>query len=241
MKKLKKQVQGRKQIVFLDLEGTQFTHEMIAIGAVKATLNKDGTIKKMFPGFKKYVLSKHNVGRIVEELTGITSDLLAKEGLTFDETLPLFKKYVGANFSKSKFVTFGTHDLRILKQSLLYTPEADHGIVTTILKNNLDLSGLINEYVKDENNNTLSLANLCKLFDINPIEPLHDPLNDALMLAYLYNELFKNNDIIKERYAQVLLNANNVARPIKKLLQKIKAGESVNYDDLYHYLQEEIE
>lgn len=241
MKKLHKLVRGRKQIVFLDLEGTQFSHEIIAIGAVKALLNPDGTIKKVFPGFKKYVLAKNSVGRLVEELTGINSDLLAKEGLGFEEVLPLFKKYVGSNFSKTRYVTFGTHDLRILKQSLLYTPEADHGMVTTIIKNNLDLSSIVNEFIKDDNNNTLSLVNLCKLFEISPVEPAHDPLNDALMLAYLYNELYKRHDIVKARYANVLLNMNNVPRPIKKVLQKMKAGESVNYDDLYQYLQEEIE
>lgn len=241
MKKLLKQVRGRKQIVFLDLEGTQFSHETIAIGAVKASLNPDGTVKKFYPGFKKYVLAKHNVGRLVEELTGITSDLLAKEGVGFEEALPLLKKYIGTNFSKSRFVTFGSHDVRILKQSLLYTPEANHGIVTTIIKNHLDLSTLISEYVKDDKNNPLSLTNLCKLFEIPMIEPAHDPLNDALLLGYLYNELFKKTNIIKERYASVLLNINNVPRPIKKALQKIKDGGSITAQDIYQYLEEEID
>lgn len=233
-------MRGVKQVVFLDLEGTQFSHEMIAIGAVKVTLKADGSFKKIFPGFKHYVLAQNSIGRVVENLTGITPDLLAREGVSFTEVLPLLKKYVGNNFAKTKYVTFGNHDLRILKQSQNYNPDADHNIVGVLLKNNLDLSVIINEFIKDDKNNTLSLVNLCKVFNIPPVEPAHDPLNDALMLAYLYRELLVQTDLLKERYAQVLLNLNSVPRPIKKLLNKIKSGESVNYDDLYHYLQDEI-
>ncbi len=241
MKKLRRTVRGVKQVVFLDLEGTQFSHEMIALGAVKATLKPDGSIKKLFPGFKRYVLAKNNVGKLVENLTGINSELLAKEGVDFAEVLPQFKKYVGTNFSKSKFITFGAHDARILKQSLLHTPEADHLLVQAIIKNNLDLNALINEYVKDENNNTLSLTNVCKLLNIEPLEPAHDPLNDALMLAYIYRELLVQTELLKERYALVLMNINNVPRPIKKVLNKLKNKETVSYDDLYHFLKDEIE
>lgn len=240
MKKLSKAVRGRKQLIFLDLEGTQFSHEMIALGAVKATINKDGTIKKLYPGFKKYVLAKENIGHHVQNLTGITSEILQKEGVSFDKVMVMLKKYVGDDLTKTKFVTFGNHDIRILFQSLHYTPEADAEFVKKISKNNVDLCAYINEYIKDENNNTVSLVNLCKLFGIDPVEPAHDPLNDALMLAYLYNELFKQTDIIIKRYNEVLHNMNNLPGPIKKVLNKIKAGESVNNDDFQHYIRDEI-
>jgi len=240
MKKLAKATRGRKQLIFLDLEGTQFSHELIAIGAIKATIKTDGTIKKIYPGFKHYVLATQNVGNYVEKLTGITDDLLAREGIPFDKILLMLKKYVGTNLSKTKFVTFGAHDIRILRQSLAHIPEADHTFIKTIAKNHIDLSAYINEYIKDEKNNTLSLVNLCKLFGVEPVEPAHDPLNDALMLAYLYSELFKKTDILIERYGEVLLNMNNIPRPIKRMLNKIKAGESVNIDDLQEYLRDEI-
>lgn len=241
MKKLRKLVANRKQIVFLDLEGTQFSHELISLGAVKASLNKDGTIKKLSPGFKVYVLARNPVGKIVEELTGINGALLAEKGISYEESLKLFKKYVGVNFSKSIFVTFGTHDLRILQQSLLHSPEGDHQIVKIIARNNLDLSALINEYVKDEKNNTYSLTNLCKLFGVKTDLKAHDALNDALMLSYLYSELFNNGEIIKEHYLALLLRTTNVARPIKKLLNKLNKGESVTVNDLAEYAYEEIE
>lgn len=240
MKKLRKLVRDTKQVVFLDLEGTQFSHELIALGAVKVTLKKDGTFKKVYPGFKIYVLAKNNIGHVVMDLTGITSDLLAKEGCSFPEALVLFRKYVGANFSKSKFITFGNHDLRILRQSLLLNPEANHGYIKTIGQNYIDLSALVNEYVKDDNNNTFSLTNLCKIFSISPIEPSHDPLNDALMLAALYKELLIQDDLLVKYYQKTLLKMNSVPRPIKKLINKLQKDGQVNLEDFNLYVKEEI-
>ena len=46
MKYLEKHLNKRKILCFLDLEGTQFSHEMIALGAVKVDIKKDGSIKK---------------------------------------------------------------------------------------------------------------------------------------------------------------------------------------------------
>ena len=46
MQALEKILKGRKSLCFIDLEGTQFSHEMIAIGAVKVDVRRDGSIKK---------------------------------------------------------------------------------------------------------------------------------------------------------------------------------------------------
>lgn len=46
MKSLFKLIGKRKTIIFLDLEGTQFSHEMIAFGAVRVDLDKNYKVKK---------------------------------------------------------------------------------------------------------------------------------------------------------------------------------------------------
>lgn len=48
MKLIDKLLNGSKTIVFLDFEGTQISQEIIAIGAVKVTLDKNN-IKKILP------------------------------------------------------------------------------------------------------------------------------------------------------------------------------------------------
>ena len=49
MKILDRKLRKKRTLVFVDLEGTGFSHEMIEIGAYLATLNEDGTIKRSAP------------------------------------------------------------------------------------------------------------------------------------------------------------------------------------------------
>ena len=64
MRALKKIVSNRKTLCFLDLEGTQFSHEMIAIGALKVDLKKDGTVKKIAKPFYSLVIPKNKIGKV---------------------------------------------------------------------------------------------------------------------------------------------------------------------------------
>ena len=50
MKKLARLIGHHRTLVFLDLEGTQQSHELIALAAIKADLNEDLTIKKLTKG-----------------------------------------------------------------------------------------------------------------------------------------------------------------------------------------------
>ena len=121
IKKLVKGLKGHKTLVFLDFEGTQFSHEMIALGAIAVTIDpKTGRIKKRKEPIRIYVLAKNKIGGYVSNLTGITEETLRKEGVTFDTAMKALKKYVGLYFKKATFITFGNHDLRILNQSIAY-------------------------------------------------------------------------------------------------------------------------
>ena len=52
-KKLQQILKGHKVLVFMDYEGTQFSHEMIAIGAILVVIDpKTGRIKKKKSPFK---------------------------------------------------------------------------------------------------------------------------------------------------------------------------------------------
>ena len=112
MKKLAKILKGHKYLCFMDFEGTQISHEMIALGAVLCTLDKKGNIKKEKESFKIYVKPKNKVGNFVTKLTGITDEQLAKEGVSFNKAMNDFKKYCGMAFKKTTFLTFGNHDAR---------------------------------------------------------------------------------------------------------------------------------
>ena len=64
-------------LVFMDLEATSFTSEMIEIGAYLAEINKDGSIKKVHAPFKRYVKAKHQVGFHVAQFTESAKNKLA--------------------------------------------------------------------------------------------------------------------------------------------------------------------
>lgn len=240
MQKLMKRIEDAKYLVFLDLEGTQESHEMIAIGAVIYSLKKDKTLGKRAKPFKYYVKSKKRVGFYVTKLTGITDELLEKQGLPFDEVLEKFKRFVGRRWKHAKFVTFGQHDMRIFNQSLYYTPEANKNIVRSIGKNHIDLSDILSEFIKDDKNNPLSLVNYCKLFDIEFSGVQHDPLADAYNLAKLYDAFIKNPDIVDEHYLKVLKQTNNLPLPIKQVISQLVDGEDVSYTRFLTFVKQYV-
>lgn len=227
MNKLAKLIKKRKLIVFLDLEGTQLSHEMIAIGAIKCTINSKGRIKKYGKTFKQYVKAKNKVGKVVNKLTGISDELLKEKGINFNDLLHEFKKFVGIGWKNALFVTFGNHDYKIITQSVQYNFSVPSEISSHILKNYLDFLSIISEYVKDKDNNPYSLINYCHLFGVSLAEPAHDPCNDAINLAKLYDAFLQKKDIVFEEYKKVLAHSNHLPEPIKVVIKQLAEGHDV--------------
>jgi DNA polymerase III alpha subunit (gram-positive type) len=240
MKSLLKQLHHRTTVVFLDLEGTQFSHEMIAIGAIKVDLKTDGSIKKQYKGFKLFVKPKAAIGNFVTKLTGITKEMLEKDGLSYKETLEKLQKYCGHTFLKSAFITFGSHDLRIFMQSLLYSPDASEEIAKQIARNTIDLSLTISQFIKDDKNNPLSLSNYLKVFNHVFEGTPHDPLADAKNLIKVYSSCLSEKNIIFDEYLKVLKNMNSLPLPVLKAIQKLILGETVVPEDFQKEVREFI-
>ena len=227
MKKFERLLKGHKHICFLDFEGTQFSHEMIAIGAVMASLDNKGRVKATKAPFKCYVKAHNKIGNYVTNLTGITEDQLKDEGITFAKAMADFKKYCGMSFSKCSFMTFGNHDMRILSQSIAYNFDFPKDIVSQMQKNYIDFSSFISEFVKDDKGNPLSLIHYCEKFEVEIVGPNHDPSSDAINLCSLYDAFIKNTNLVREEYKKVLGKFTRVPEPIKPLVVKLLNGETV--------------
>lgn len=240
MNNLKKLIKNHKYLVFVDFEATQFSQEMIAIGAVIASIDKNGKIKKLKAPYRRYVLAKNKIGPYVIKLTGITEEKLKKEGMLFDLAMRDFCKYCGRIFTKASFITFGNHDLRILNQSISYNLSYPKEITQQIQKNYFDFTVLLNEFAKDENGNALSLMNACKLFNVNVEGQPHDPEYDAINLAKLYDAFLKNKEIILKEYLKILSHGNNMPVPVKKAVEKLTNGEEVTPLDLEQFCRDYI-
>ena len=240
MKKIERLLKGRKYIAFVDFEGTQFSHEMIAIGAVLVTLDKNDRVKTYKEPFRIYVKAKNKIGSYVVNLTQITEEKLKEDGVLFNTALTEFKKYLGTKWKKCLFVTYGNHDLRILNQSIAYNFHYPKDFCSQFQKNYADFAAFISEFVRDENGNPLSLVHSCQLFGVDLAEPAHDPVSDAVNLARLYDAFLKNSDIVEEQYKKAVLHTNHFPEPIKQVLSKLSEGQDVSASDYEEFVKEYI-
>lgn len=241
MKKLLKIFKKHKHIVFFDLEGTQHSQEMIAIGAVLCTIDKYGRISKYKKPFKLYVKAKNKIGRFVTNLTGITEAILEKEGVSFLEAMNAFKKYCGIAWKKSLFVSFGNHDLRIFNQTIAYNINSPKELCHQIHANYWDFGSFISNYIKDNNGCMMSLIHYCELFGVDMHQPAHDPEADALNLAKLYDKFIKEKGIVLDEYKKVLANNKKFPEPILAILKLLMEGKEVRPQDFDDAIKEDIE
>jgi inhibitor of KinA sporulation pathway (predicted exonuclease) len=232
MKKLSRLIGHRRTLVFLDLEGTQQSHELIALAAIKADINEDLTIKKTYKGITHLVRPKKEVGQFVTQLTKITEVDVVDKGIGYDKSMLTLRNYVGKNFKKAAFIVFGNHDARILHQSFHHSPEADETIVKTVTQNLIDYSSFIGEFIKDQNGNPLSLINNLLVFKETFQGEHHQPLDDAKNLLLLYRRVLEHQAIILEEYLKVFKQLRHVPEPVKQLLLKIMNDQPVDKSTL---------
>ena len=231
--KLIKGLKGHKALVFLDFEGTQFSHEMIAIGGISCLIDvKTGEIKRRKAPFKIYVKAHNKIGGYVEKLTGINEALLKEKGVSFDSAMKALKKYVGLPFKKATFITFGNHDMRILGQSIAYNLTYPKDVTSQIQKNYFDFASFISEFIRDENGNAMSVVDLCELFKITQAGVAHDPEVDAVNLANIYEAFITNKTLVVEEYMRHLKDhSNQLPPPIQKAVAKLAAGKDVSAEE----------
>lgn len=241
MKKILKNFKKRKHIVFFDLEGTQHSQEMIAIGAVLCSIDKNGRISKMRDPFKIYVKAKNRVGKYVVNLTGITDALLEKEGVSFLDAMKLLKKYCGIAWKKSIFVSFGNHDIRILNQSIAYNINAPKELCHQIHANYWDFGGFISNFVKDDNGCMMSLVHYCELFNVDIHTPAHDPEADAINLARLYDKFISEKEMVTQQYKKVLANNRKLPEPVLAVIKQLASGKSVEPHEFEDAIRAELE
>lgn len=234
-------IQNRKTLCFMDLEGTQFTHEMIAIGAFKVDIRKDGTVKKIHKGYYTLVKPKNRIGKVVTDLTGISEAEVKEKGVPFRLALEGLKKYMGRSFTKCLFVTFGNHDFRIMAQSLAHNLDVKKDDVEIIIKHQFDFAEFLNEYIKDENNNNLSLANMLKIFNIDFEGTQHDALADTKNLVYLYDAFLKNKEIVKNEYRKRLGMFRHLPEPIHLAIEKLAREEDVTAKEFEEFIAKSLE
>lgn len=232
MKKLARLIGHRRTLVFLDLEGTQQSHELIAIAAIKAEINEDLTIKKTYKGIHHIVRPKKEVGKFVTQLTKITEIDVVDKGISFAKAMMLLRNYLGKNFKKAAFIVFGNHDARILHQSFHHSPDALETTVKTVTGNLIDYSMFLSEFIKDQNGNPLSLINNLLVFKEQFQGEHHQPLDDAKNLMLLYRRVLENKETIMSEYLKIFKQFRHLPEPVKIIIQQLLEDKLVEKKDL---------
>ena len=238
---LKQKLKNKKMLVFFDLEGTQFSHEMIQIGAVAVTLGANGKIKKYHQPFNRFVRARNKIGSFVTNLTGITEEKLKKEAIQFSQAMKEFKEYCGRYFKSTLFISFGNFDLAIIEASVSYNLDAPKEICHQIQTNYMDYLDFITEFIRDEKGNPYSLVNYCKLLDIKESGKAHDAVNDAINLAHLYEKFFKQKGIIYDEYKRNLKRVSHMPKPLQSAINDLLNGKDVSAEDFNKKIRDYID
>lgn len=238
MKVIDKLINGYKTLVFLDFEGSQYSQEIIAIGAIKCTLDAKNNIKDISKGFKVYCKINSKVGKIVTELTGITDELLLEQGISFKDAIRKFEKYVGKE--DAKFIQYGNFDMHLLHNSQIFNNLDKDEFISRIYSNHIDLCQILSRYIRKEKGNVISLLDACKIFNLNIEGDEHDPLSDSINLMNVYNAFIKEKGILRKEYLNLILNSSSSCTPIKKVLKKLTSDQKVTLKDLNTYIDEEL-
>lgn len=231
-------VKNVKALVFLDLEGTQFTGEVIEIGASLAVLDKDGSIKKTSKPYRRYVKAHSKIGAIVTRITGIEQETLNRQGLTFAHAIKELHDYVGKYWNSCLFVTFGNGDKHMLQSSFEMNPEANKEYMGNLFKKNWDLLAFLSQYIKDENGNCYSLTNFLKVFGVEFEGQAHDAYADARNLQKLYEEAIRHPEVFEDHYRKILQGYSHMPAPIAKVMKKLNRGETVTPEQYQAFISE---
>ena len=238
MKEIKNILNDFKVIVFFDFEGSQFSQEIIAIGAIKAYLDNKNFIKKTSNPFKIYIKINTCVGPFIEKLTGISDDFLNENGVSFNQAMAKFKRFIGKD--EAKFFHYGNFDLHLLHNSAQENLDSDIEFIRQIEKNSYDFSKLFSHYVKSNKNTNLSLVDALKVFHTNIEDNLHDPQTDAINLMHLYEAFLTKKGILRDEYIKTLKKSPAIPNAYRKVIKKLESNEKVTYKDFLTYIDEDL-
>lgn len=233
MRLLKEEIGEPRELVFLDLEGTQLSHETIAIGACKYFCGPDllPLPGKKIQVFKRLIKPQSPVGGVVTILTGITDDRLKTEGITFHKALVelmTFTKCTG----KKVYITFGNQDLNMLYQSKVRANDQlcqdfyDH-----IKRNWFDMQAFVSRFVHDERHMTFSQPKLLEIYEAKNLQHAHDPLYDAENLMNLFIQVIKRPDITLREFKKNLLTSKDFFIISKPFIDDLCNGKDVSAVD----------
>lgn len=235
MKLLKSVLDDCAHLLFLDLEGTQFGHETIAIGAVLCDCDESYRPLGKPAFFKCFIKAKTQLGPVVTAMTGITDEILEKEWITFEEAMDKLNAFLGDRSTKLKVLTYGDQDAHMLSCSYRLADAPTpflKSFVNYLIRSNVDIGTFFSRYIRGKKNEMVSLTHMREFFNLPPSGDAHDPLVDATDLYHIFQAFSSDKSLVKDSYKRLLKNSNIIPQPIKSLVVQLVDGKTLSPEDM---------
>ncbi|HBR85877.1 MAG TPA: hypothetical protein DEA32_01675 [Firmicutes bacterium] len=241
MKLLEQAIGPVRELVFLDLEGTQTSHETIAIGACSYICDEHLLPVKGKPIkiFKRFIRASSKVGKVVSDLTGITEDTLVSQGIDFNRAISELIESTKIPGGKRKYITFGNQDIVMLKASTLKdTSGKAMAYYNHIRRNWFDFQDFVSRYVFDGRHVTYSQPKLLQIFEAEDLKHAHDPLYDAENLKNLFIAVSTKPEILIEWFLKNVENSRHSGKILKPIVDRLLSGETISPEKFSAFLKE---
>lgn len=227
-------------LVFFDIEGTQFTHRMIAFGMVCYPKKKGEILFDLQHSFSYhvYVKTTDSIGPVVERMTGITESLLLQNGKDIHDVVlevsRLLRPY------HPKFLSYGISDILMLRKTLDSQNVTEENFFRYISKNYLDFHHYVSKRICDVHGQSLSVSKLLDLYQLQRQGNDHDPLCDAKNLALIYDAYVRREDEDVRFFYENLIH-NREAEPVfKEVTQLLMKNKCVKEEELIALLRNHL-
>ena len=182
--------------VFIDFEASQYTQEIISVGAV----TDDGQ------EFYSLVKTDHKIGNFISNLTGIQQidvDIAASPDNVFEELFYWLQR-VFPKGDKIQFVCYGNSDIGFAVNTLrnLRKSMAAQAVLSMIICGMIDYS----EYVKAffGLSKHVSLLKVAQYYSEDHVTQDHNALNDARLLKFIYNKIQEGAPLVDNPFEEYM-------------------------------------
>lgn len=224
-------------IVFFDLEGTQFSHKMIAISLIGYEIVDKIHVGRNLFSYFSYVKCEDNIGDLVSKMTGINSKILNREGKSIQTVIKeiniLLRPY------HRFFISYGNQDLFILRNSI-FDDETMNNFFKNIKNNYLDFHSYLEKRIVSNKGASYSLSSLKDLFDINIEGNYHNPQFDSLCLKEIYEHYVSNPDKMAKLAMENILKNKDTKKMFSDLVKYLIDNGSVDLEYLFSLIKENL-
>ena len=238
---LSKKLEAASVLVFYDIEATQIDHQIIAIGML-IVRKEPGTLSLFTSDPVKYhwiIKSTSKVGSVVEKLTGISDEMVEKEGEELHDVIIKIGNIL-REYPNKRFISYGYFDLDVIRKNISFDDETEFNFYKNMAKNHFDFAKYLSRRIVSNKGNQCSLMKLAELYSIKEEGSNHDPLFDSVILYRIYQHYIEDEertiDLILENYSK-----NKETSSIdKKITSLILEQGSVSKADLVLAIKESL-